>query len=73
MARTVSLLNEYLKVVSYDGVQDEDEECGVENVLLTPPCEEIHCSAPGRNFNLLLQAKEDLTVTHLVVYKGSRS
>lgn len=62
------LLNDLLSIASYDGGHD-DEEYAVGNVLLLPPTEEIHCSQKDKNCNLLLEAANPLTVTHLVVHK----
>ncbi|CAJ1376741.1 unnamed protein product [Effrenium voratum] len=67
------LLNERLKVKSYDGGSQRGRAQYDVRHVLTPLADPFHSSNSGTKFNLVLESSEDFTVTHVFVSgPGSR-
>lgn len=67
MASSPVLLNDKLKVLSYDGQSfGTNAQYAIDNVLV-PTADSFHCSGQGVGFTLVLQASEVFTATHLLV------
>jgi len=60
-------LNPELSIAFYNG--GADGAYGIANVLL-PGDTQFHCSGEGKNFDLLLESKEPITVTNVIVIKA---
>src|SRR4051794_21130812 len=64
------VLNRYFSVVHYDGgVHWFHPHRTIENILIAPGM--FHTSKVGTNFDLLLKAPEQFTVTNVIIYKGT--
>eukprot|EP00930_Biecheleria_cincta_P041545 TRINITY_DN2849_c2_g1_i1.p1 TRINITY_DN2849_c2_g1~~TRINITY_DN2849_c2_g1_i1.p1 ORF type:complete len:800 (+),score=158.27 TRINITY_DN2849_c2_g1_i1:104-2503(+) len=62
-----ALLNEHLKVHSYDGGSQRGRAQYDIRHVLTPLVDPFHSSGSGTKFNLVLESSEDFTLTHIFV------